>query len=54
MDVLTWEDYERNGKVVDDALMQSITCVAGEWEPTRVVKVYSSSTIDTMNIGTII
>jgi hypothetical protein len=53
VDVLTWGDYKKNGKVVNDSLMQSIPVLGGAWQETRVVKVYDSSTVSTMNIGTI-
>ncbi len=54
VDVLTWADYERNGKVVDDTLKQSIYSTGTVWEETRVVKIYASSTVKTFNIGTVI
>lgn len=52
--VLTWEDYERNGKVVADTLAQAILTTGGVWETTRVVKIYTASTVKTFNIGTVI
>ena len=54
IDVLSWEDYERNGKVVDDTLKQSILGLGGAWNEERVVKVYTSSAIKTMEIGTVL
>ncbi len=54
IDVLTWEDYERNGKVVDDALAQSLQGTGGKWAEERVIKVYTSSAVKTMDIGTIL
>lgn len=56
LDVLTWEDYERQGKVVNDTLKQSINVVGGAWEETRVVKVYTTSTVTKtdLNIGTVL
>lgn len=54
VDVLTWEDYERGGKVVNDTLKQSVLMTGGVWEPSRVVKVYTSSIVKTFNIGTVI
>lgn len=54
IDVLTWEDYRRNGKVVDDTLKQSVTSIGGGWQKTRVVKIYSTSTVKTMNIGIVL
>lgn len=54
VDVLTWEDYERNAKVVDDALKQSLQVTGGSWNEARVVKVYTTSTVKTMNIGTVL
>ena len=54
VDVLTWEDYERNGKVVNDTLKQSILMTGGVWEPTRVVKIYTTSAVKTHNIGTVL
>lgn len=52
--VLSWEDYERNGKVVDDSLAQNIQGTGGAWNEERVVKVYSASPVKTMDIGTVI
>lgn len=54
VDVLCWEDYKRNGKVVDDTLVQTIQVSAGTWNEERVVKVYTSSIIKTMQIGTVL
>jgi len=54
IDVLTWEDYERNGKVVDDTLMQTIYSTGTVWEELRVVKIYDSSTVKTFNIGQVL
>jgi len=54
VDVLTWEDYERNAKVVDDSLVQTITVLGGKWEETRVVKVYTASAVKTMDIGQVL
>lgn len=52
VDVLSWEDYKRNGKVVDDSLVQSIQGTGGAWNEERVIKVYTSSVVKTMQIGT--
>jgi len=54
IDVLSWEDYKRNGKVVDDTLMQTIQGTGGAWNEERVVKVYTTSVIKTMQIGTVL
>jgi len=54
VDVLTWEDYKRNGKVVDDTLMQTIYSTGTVWEETRVVKVYTSSAVKNFNIGQVL
>ena len=54
VDVLLWEDYERNAKVVDDALVQTVAGIGGEWNRERVVKVYDSSAITDVEIGTIL
>jgi len=54
IDVLSWEDYRRNGKVIDDALMQTIPGVGGTYNEERVIKVYDSSAITDLTIGTII
>lgn len=52
--VLSWEDYERNGKVVDDSLLQVIQGTGGLWNEERIVKVYTASAIKTMDIGTVL
>lgn len=54
VDVLMWGDYVRNAKVVDDTLKQSIQGTGGAWNEERVVKVYTTSVVKTMDIGTII
>ncbi len=54
IDVLTWEDYERNGKVVDDTLKQTIYSSGSVWEETRVVKIYTTSAVNTFNIGQVL
>lgn len=54
VDVLTWEDYRRNGKVVDDTLMQTIYSTGTVWEETRICKIYTTSTVKTFNIGQVL
>ena len=54
INVLTWEDYERMGKVVTDTLAQALLVSAGEWQPTRIVKVYTGGAITSVQIGTVI
>lgn len=54
IDVLTWEDYERNGKVVDDTLKQTIYSSGSVWEETRVVKIYTTSIVKLFNIGQVL
>ena len=50
---LSYVDWVRNGKVVDDSLAQIIPSVAaGIMHPIRVVKIYSAGTIaDNILIG---
>lgn len=54
IDVLTWEDYKRNGKTVDDTLMQTIPGIGGTYNEERVVKIYDSSAITDLTIGTVL
>ena len=54
IDVLSWEDYERAGKVIDDTLKQTILGTTGYWAEERVVKVYTTSAVKTMQIGTVL
>lgn len=54
VDVLTWEDYERQGKTIDDTLKQSLQGTGGKWAEERVVKVYTTSAVKTMDIGTVL
>ena len=54
VDVLTWEDYERMGKTIDDTLKQSIQGTGGKWAEERVIKVYDTSAVATMDIGIVL
>lgn len=54
IDVLSWEDYKQNNKVVDDTKKQSVQVSQGDWHKIRVVKIYTSSAIKTMTIGTVL
>ena len=49
---LSYDDYIKSGKVINDALAQTIpSLAAGIFHPIRVVKVYSTSFTDTIAIG---
>lgn len=54
INAITWEDYERNEKTIDDSLAQDIIVTGGIWNETRIVKVLSASTVKTMNIGQVL
>lgn len=54
MDVISWEDYQMNGKVIDDTMVQTIQVTAGFWTEERVVKVFNSSTVQSGQIGTVL
>ncbi len=54
VDVLSWEDYQRAGYTIDDTLKQTIQGTGGKWSEQRVVKVYQTSAVKTMDIGLVI
>ena len=48
---LSYQDWELNGRVVDDSLAQTLPgCAGGIFHPTRVVKIYQTGT-DSVNIA---
>jgi hypothetical protein len=48
---LSYQDWELNGRVVDDTKAQTLPeCAAGIFHPTRVVKIYQTGT-DSTNIA---
>lgn len=45
VEVLTYQDWELNNRVVDDSLSQILPgCAGGIFHPTRVVKIYQAGT----------
>ena len=45
VEVLTYQDWELNNRVVDDTLSQVLPgCAGGIFHPTRVVKIYAAGT----------
>jgi hypothetical protein len=51
VEALSYQDWELNGRVVDDSLRQVLPgCAGGIFHPTRVVKIYQAGT-DTTDIA---